>query len=74
MTSSDDSTAVLQLLGAAANLVSKLAACEGLLRAALSDLSRLISSVDAGKQALDPVTLRLLASEVRTPFSLNGAR
>ncbi|EIE19328.1 hypothetical protein COCSUDRAFT_67854 [Coccomyxa subellipsoidea C-169] len=65
VTSSDDSTAVLQLLGAAANLVSKLAACEGQLRAALSDLSRLISSVDAGKQALDPVTLRLLDSEGR---------
>lgn len=63
--STEDSTAVLQLLGVAANLVAKLAACEGLLRAALSELGSLVGSVGDNTQALDPVTLRLLASEVR---------
>ncbi|KAK9915106.1 hypothetical protein WJX75_004782 [Coccomyxa subellipsoidea] len=63
--STEDSTAVLQLLGVAANLVAKLAACEGLLRAALSELGSLVGSVGDNTQALDPVTLRLLASEGR---------
>ena len=65
----EDATAVLQLLGVANNLGAKLAACEAMLRAALSDLESLVGSVDASKEALDPVTLRLLSSEVSmTPW------
>ncbi len=64
MAAPEDATAVLQLLGVASNLAAKLAACEAALRAALSELDSLVGSVDASKEALDPVTLRLLSSGV----------
>ncbi len=55
---------MLQLLGGAKNLSAKLAACEGLLRAAIASLGGLAASLDISKEPLDPVSLRLLASEV----------
>jgi hypothetical protein len=64
--SAEHSTAVLPLLGAAAKLVAKIGACEALLGSAVGDLAALLSSAAAAapNAALDPVTIRLLASQV----------
>lgn len=59
---------MLPLLGAAAGLVSNLGACEAALRSALGDLTALLDDVTSASDValLDPVTLRLLSSDVRT--------